>query len=99
MLTSKGLLPWPIKQGKVRDVYIIDESRLLLVATDRISAFDWVLLMAFPTKARYLNQLSLWWFKQLGVPNHLTGESVDELLTQHAVDPTPFRGRSVIVNA
>ena len=59
--------------GKVRDVYTLDNESLLFVATDRISAFDYVLATGIPQKGRVLTQISLFWFKFLKdiVPNHL----------------------------
>ncbi|MCX4692036.1 phosphoribosylaminoimidazolesuccinocarboxamide synthase [Streptomyces sp. NBC_01408] len=59
--------------GKVRDLYRDEEDRLVMVASDRISAFDWVLPTEIPDKGRVLTQLSLWWFDQLAdlVPNHV----------------------------
>src|ERR1044071_3493795 len=59
--------------GKVRDVYRIDNDHLLFVATDRISAFDYVLATGIPQKGRVLTQVSLFWFEFLKdiVPNHL----------------------------
>src|SRR5258708_30549031 len=59
--------------GKVRDVYLLDQERLLFVATDRISAFDYVLATGIPHKGRVLTQISLFWFQLLRdpVPNHL----------------------------
>ena len=59
----------PCRRGKVRDVYDLGD-RLVIVATDRISAFDWVLPTAIPDKGRVLTQLTLFWFDRLGVPNH-----------------------------
>src|SRR3954449_5846149 len=60
----------PRRQGKVRDVYDLGD-RLLMVATDRISAFDWVLPNGIPDKGRVLTGLSAFWFERLGVPHHL----------------------------
>ena len=59
--------------GKVRDVYAVDDTHLLLVASDRISAFDWVLPTEIPDKGRVLTALSAWWFEQLAdvVANHV----------------------------
>src|SRR5580693_4428253 len=59
--------------GKVRDVYRLDSDRLLFVATDRISAFDYILATGIPHKGKVLNQISLFWFDFLKdiVPNHL----------------------------
>src|SRR5579863_6528369 len=66
--------------GKVRDVYNIDDQQLLFVASDRISAFDYILATGIPHKGRVLNQLSLFWFDYLAdiVPNHLISAEVDQ---------------------
>ncbi len=66
--------------GKVRDVYRVDDERLLFVATDRISAFDYVLASGIPEKGRVLTQLSLFWFDFLKdiVPNHLVTADVSQ---------------------
>src|ERR1700755_1157370 len=64
------ILGWPVRRGKVRDIYDLGE-RLLLVATDRISAFDWVMPNGIPDKGRVLTGLSHFWFRRLGVRNHL----------------------------
>jgi phosphoribosylaminoimidazole-succinocarboxamide synthase len=68
----------PVKRGKVRDVYDLGD-RLLIVATDRISAFDWVLPTGIPDKGRILNTLSAFWFDRVGVPNHVISTDVDAL--------------------
>ena len=60
----------PVRRGKVRDVYDLGD-RLLLVSTDRISAFDWILPTPIPDKGRLLTQIAAFWFEQLGEPNHL----------------------------
>jgi phosphoribosylaminoimidazole-succinocarboxamide synthase len=60
----------PVRRGKVRDIYDFGD-RLLFVATDRISAFDWVLPNGIPDKGRVLTQLSEMWFSRLDVPHHL----------------------------
>jgi phosphoribosylaminoimidazole-succinocarboxamide synthase len=74
MLTMPALLQtslsFPVRRGKVRDVYDLGD-KLLLVATDRISAFDWVMPNGIPDKGRILTQISAFWFEKLGVPNHL----------------------------
>ena len=74
--------------GKVRDLYTTPEDRLLFVASDRISAYDWVLPTTIPDKGRILTQLSLWWFEVLEgvVPNHLRNTNV----------PSAVRGRAMI---
>src|SRR4030088_3005902 len=65
-------LPLPrIGRGKVRDIYAVDDDRLLLVTTDRISAFDIVMAETIPMKGAVLTQISAWWFGQLeGVVHH-----------------------------
>src|ERR1700710_378323 len=65
--------------GKVRDVYNLDADHLLFVATDRISAFDYVLATGIPHKGRVLTQISLFWFDFLKdiVPNHVINADVD----------------------
>jgi phosphoribosylaminoimidazole-succinocarboxamide synthase len=85
--------------GKVRDVYSIDEEQLLFVASDRISAFDYVLATGIPHKGRVLNQISLFWFDFLCdvVPNHLITADIDKYppaLRQYA---DQLRGRSMLV--
>lgn len=75
-----------VYSGKVREVYETDDGLLLLVATDRISAFDYVLETEIPDKGKILTQLSLWWFQQLTdiVPNHLADAPI----------PAQFAGRA-----
>src|SRR5215470_5958303 len=85
--------------GKVRDVYRLDADHLLFVATDRISAFDYVLATGIPHKGRVLTQISLFWFDFLKdiVPNHVVTADVDHYpaeLRQHADE---LRGRSMMV--
>jgi len=85
--------------GKVRDVYKLDREHLLFVATDRISAFDYVLATGIPHKGRVLTQISLFWFDFLEdiVPNHLVTADVDrypQSVRQHASE---LRGRSMMV--
>lgn len=83
-------------QGKVRDMYDLGDS-FLMVASDRLSAFDVVLPTPIPGKGKILNQLSLFWFKLLDMPNHLITANVDEypeVLKKHA---DYLRGRSMIV--
>ncbi len=89
-----------VGRGKVRDIYRVGEDELLIVATDRISAFDYILGTGIPDKGRVLTQLSLFWFDFLTdiVPNHLISANVDEY-------PEPLReyrdqleGRSMLVH-
>ena len=67
-----------VRQGKVRDVYDMGEH-YLMVASDRISAFDWILPTAIPDKGRVLNQISKFWFDYLNVPNHLVSTETADL--------------------
>lgn len=85
--------------GKVRDVYRLDDERLLFVATDRISAFDYVLATGIPHKGKVLNQLSLFWFEFLKdiVPNHLLTANVDQYPAAVRQYADQMRGRSMVV--
>jgi phosphoribosylaminoimidazole-succinocarboxamide synthase len=85
--------------GKVRDVYQIDDDRLLFVATDRISAFDYVLATGIPHKGRVLTQISLFWFDFLSdiVPNHLITAEVQRYPLELQKYADVLRGRSMIV--
>ena len=85
--------------GKVRDVYSIDEEQLLFVASDRISAFDYVLATGIPHKGRVLNQISLFWFDFLSdvVPNHLITADVDKYPPGLRKYADQLRGRSMLV--
>jgi len=87
----------PVRRGKVRDVYDLGD-KLLLVATDRISAFDWVMPTGIPDKGRILTQLSAFWFELLGVPSHLI--SLDLSMLSLPAGGTPreqLAGRTTIV--
>lgn len=87
----------PVRRGKVRDVYDLGD-RLLLVTSDRISAFDWVMTSGIPDKGRVLTQLSAFWFDLLKVPNHLL--SLDVASAGLPAGGTPvdqLAGRSMIV--
>lgn len=86
----------PKRSGKVRDVYDLGDS-LLIVATDRISAFDWILPNGIPEKGRILTQLSLHWFKLLGVENHLISTDPSLLPLPPGTDVDALQGRSMIV--
>jgi len=85
--------------GKVRDVYDIDETQLLFVASDRISAFDYVLATGIPHKGRVLNQISLFWFDFLAdvVPNHLITADVGKYPASVRKYADQLRGRSMLV--
>jgi phosphoribosylaminoimidazole-succinocarboxamide synthase len=85
----------PVRRGKVRDIYDLG-GRLLLVSTDRISAFDWVLPTGIPDKGRILTQIAAFWFARLGEPNHLITIDVDEMGLSPEFDRAMFRGRSTL---
>ena len=86
------------RRGKVRDVYDIDD-RLLIVATDRISAFDYVLGSGIPDKGKVLTQLSGFWFERMGdlVPHHLISMNVDEFPSTARRNADQLRGRTMLV--
>jgi phosphoribosylaminoimidazole-succinocarboxamide synthase len=79
-----------IYSGKVREVYETDDGLLLLVATDRVSAYDHVLPTPIPDKGKILTQLSLWWFERLAdvAPNHLVAAGIPDI-------PAEFAGRAM----
>jgi phosphoribosylaminoimidazole-succinocarboxamide synthase len=85
--------------GKVRDVYTLDDAHLLFVATDRISAFDYVLATGIPHKGRVLTQISLFWFDFLRdiVPNHLVTADVEKYPAAARKYADSLRGRSMLV--
>jgi phosphoribosylaminoimidazole-succinocarboxamide synthase len=74
----------PFRRGKVRDVYVVDDQRLLLVATDRVSAFDVVMGEAIPYKGAVLTQLTAWWLKQLepDVQHHMLTADIREIVLE-----------------
>ena len=84
-----------VARGKVREIYDAGDDRLLLVASDRISAYDWVLPTPIPDKGRVLTQLSVWWFEQLGSLLSSFGAS-HHLLSADDVPPT-VAGRAMLV--
>ncbi|NIK55924.1 phosphoribosylaminoimidazolesuccinocarboxamide synthase [Kribbella shirazensis] len=75
-----------IHSGKVRDLYELESGELLMVASDRMSAFDWILETLIPDKGKVLTAMSLWWFEQLDVPNHIISTDV----------PAEVAGRAVV---
>jgi len=88
-------LPFPRRQGKVRDVYDLGD-RLFIVSTDRISAFDWVMPNGIPDKGALLTKLSMHWFKELGVENHLIDDLVPPEVSAHDPDGD-LVGRCMVV--
>ncbi len=86
----------PCRRGKVRDVYDLGD-KLVIVATDRISAFDWVLPTGIPDKGRVLTQLTLFWLDYLRVPNHLLTTDVNQMGPGFAERSHELTGRSMLV--
>lgn len=84
------------RQGKVRDLYDFND-RLLIVATDRISAFDWVMPNGIPGKGRVLTGISCMWFDELGVNHHLLDTDPAVLDLPDGTDVDALRGRSMVV--
>ena len=83
--TASTPIPLPLlRRGKVREVYVVDDHRLLLVASDRVSAFDVVMNERVPYKGAVLTQLTAWWLRALGalVPHHMLSADVDEIIEQ-----------------
>jgi phosphoribosylaminoimidazole-succinocarboxamide synthase len=87
---------FPCRRGKVRDVYDLGD-KLVIVATDRISAFDWVLPTGIPDKGRVLTQLTLFWLEYLQVPNHLLSTDVSKMPAAFAERAAELAGRSMLV--
>jgi phosphoribosylaminoimidazole-succinocarboxamide synthase len=95
-LLQSSISGFPVRRGKVRDIYDFGD-RLLFVATDRISAFDWVLPNGIPDKGRVLTQLSEMWFGRLDVPHHLLSMDIGVLPLPAGVDRESLNGRSMVV--
>ncbi len=89
----------PIHRGKVRDLYRIDEERMLIVTTDRVSAFDVILPTPIPDKGRVLTEISRFWFEKSSglVPSHLCDDQDLAKVIPDAEQRRPLEGRSVIV--
>ena len=101
VLTTTNLPGIPLRaRGKVRDVYSIGEDRLLIIATDRISAFDYILATGIPDKGRVLTAMSLFWFDFLKdvTPNHLISANVDEYPEELQAFRNQLEGRSMLVH-
>ncbi|MCG8449903.1 MAG: phosphoribosylaminoimidazolesuccinocarboxamide synthase [Pirellulales bacterium] len=95
-LLETNLPDLSLKRGKVRDVYDLGH-RLLIVSSDRISAFDWVLPTGIPDKGRVLTQVSNFWFDFLAEPNHLLSTDVAQFDLPPEVDRDSLAGRAVLV--
>src|ERR1700737_1185108 len=87
-----------IHEGKVRDIYAVDPETMLIVTTDRLSAFDVVLPDPIPEKGRVLNEISNFWFGRTGhiVPNHLADRALDSIV-KNADELALLKGRTAIV--
>ena len=94
--TSIASLPL-LGRGKVRDIYAVGDDRLLIVTTDRLSAYDVILPTPVPEKGRVLTELANFWFARLGriVPNHLTGIDPESVVTP--AEREQVRGRAMVV--
>ena len=86
----------PVRRGKVRDIYDLGDQ-LLMVSTDRISAFDWVLPSGIPDKGRVLTQVSAFWFDRLDVPNHLLSTTLEGVDLPAGTSREQLEGRSMLV--
>lgn len=87
-----GMTP---KRGKVRDIYDFGD-KILLVSSDRISAFDWILPTGIPDKGKVLNQTAAFWFETLGVRHHAITTDVAQMNLPAGTDLSQFEGRSVL---
>ena len=87
-----------VARGKVRDVYAVDDEHVLLVASDRLSAYDVILPTAVPDKGAVLTGLSVWWFSQLAdvVPHHLVTARVSEMPAELHAFADELRGRAML---
>nr|WP_298172882.1 phosphoribosylaminoimidazolesuccinocarboxamide synthase [uncultured Pseudomonas sp.] len=96
MTTLSTLSLKKIYSGKVRDLYEIDDKRMLMVATDRLSAFDVILAEPIPDKGKILTAISNFWFDKLAglVPNHFTGDKVEDVVP--AAELPLVEGRAVV---
>src|SRR5438874_7872381 len=87
---------YPCRRGKVRDVYDLGD-RLVIVATDRISAFDWVLPTPIPDKGRVLTGMTRFWLDFLAMPNHLLSTDLADMPPAFAGQPETLAGRTMLV--
>src|SRR5438105_913083 len=86
-----------LARGKVRDNYAVGDDRILMVASDRLSAFDVIMGEPIPGKGEILTQMALFWFARLGhiCPNHLTGDAPESVVAPDEVEQV--RGRAMLV--
>src|SRR5262245_34955716 len=90
------LTEFPCRRGKVRDVYDLGDT-LAVVATDRISAFDWVMPNGIPGKGRVLTAMHAFWLRRLDVAHHLLSADLTKLPEPFRRQPTVFGGRTMFV--
>src|SRR3954471_22443034 len=92
-------LPFPVRRGKVRDVYDVGPDELLIIATDRISAFDCVMPNGIPGKGKLLTALSLFWFAKFGdqFEHHLISANVADYPSALKPFASQLEGRSMLV--
>src|SRR2546423_1043687 len=95
-LLQSHVADYPCRRGKVRDVYDVGDQ-LVIVATDRISAFDWVLPTGIPDKGRVLTSMTLFWLEYLAVPNHLVSIDVKSMPEPFAAQADLLQGRTMLV--
>ena len=94
--TRSEIHGYPVMRGKVRDVYDLGD-RLVIITTDRVSAFDWILPQGIPDKGRMLNQMSIFWMNFLNVPNHLISQDLSLMGPEFAKHADDLQGRSILV--
>src|SRR5438876_9059088 len=95
-LLESRIQDYPCRRGKVRDVYDLGDT-LVIVATDRISAFDWVLPTAIPDKGRVLTGLTRFWLEHLSVPNHFLSADLEPMGPAFAAQADVLTGRTMLV--
>ena len=95
-ITKTEIEGFPCRRGKVRDVYDLGD-RLVIVTTDRISAFDWVLADGVPDKGKILTQLTLFWMNLLKVENHLISTDLNEMGSAFSSQKSILEGRTILV--
>src|SRR5438445_13475933 len=93
-LLESNVPGYPCRRGKVRDVYDLGDT-LVIVATDRISAFDWLLPTGIPDKGRVLTAMTRFWLEHLGVPNHLVSVDVTAMGSEFAAEADVLMGRTM----
>ena len=96
IVLSTNVAEFPCRRGKVRDVYDLGET-LAIVATDRISAFDWIMPNGIPGKGRVLTEMTRFWLNFLKVPNHLISVEVADLPEPFRQQADVFAGRTMLV--